>query len=123
MNKHIPYHDMYSGPGESMGERCYSRAVRKNPKLESIKNMLDDAWNETQKSKEQVWDPKRDEVKIETVMKRDYGPFESGWDMGSRPLVWSDPFFITDTTIEYNTEDHEPLVWDREKTYKWVEII
>ena len=62
--------------------------------------MLDDAWNETQKSKEQVWDPKRDEVKIVTVMRRDYGPFESGWDMGSRPLVW-----------------------DREKTYKWVEII
>jgi len=94
MTQHIPYHDMYSGPGESMGEK-----------------------------KAYDWSPKIDEDKIVAVMKRDYGPFESGWDMGSRPLVWSDPFFITDTTIEYNTEDHEPLVWDREKTYKWVEII
>ena len=71
MTQHIPYHDMYSGPGESMGEK-----------------------------KAYDWSPKIDEDKIVAVMKRDYGPFESGWDMGSRPLVW-----------------------DREKTYKWVEII
>ena len=105
MTQHIPYHDMYSGPGESMGgEKAY------------------------------VWNPKRDEDNIVTVMRRDYGPFESGWDMGSRPLdpqtVYSDSQerfqkIIDSTPKEANfngiriKEDHsveEPLVWDREKT-------
>ena len=34
MTQHIPYHDMYSGPGESMGETRDLRKIRKIPGLE-----------------------------------------------------------------------------------------
>ena len=110
MTQHIPYHDMYSGPGESMGEVVYHG-------LKNITRNFQDLYSKSVLELAGLDEEEEKPLDPQTVYFDSQERFQKIIDSAPKEANFNGIKIKEDHSVE------EPLVWDREKTYKWVEII